>query len=80
MVLARVNIMVLVTGCFMETIAIMMITSPILMPIITSLDFNPVGFGGIMLVNCGARILTPFSGLLLFAVKELALEEMLAWA
>jgi tripartite ATP-independent transporter DctM subunit len=72
MVLLGMNIVVLIMGCFMETIAIMMITLPIFMPIITVLGFNPVWFGVIMLVNCETGMLTPPFGMLLFVMKGVA--------
>ena len=72
MILVGMNIVVLIMGCFMETIAIMMITLPIFMPIITVLGFNPVWFGVIMLVNCETGMLTPPFGMLLFVMKGVA--------
>jgi len=72
MVLLGMNIVVIIMGCFMETIAIMMITLPIFMPIITALGFNPVWFGVIMLVNCETGMLTPPFGMLLFVMKGVA--------
>jgi len=72
MILVGMNIVVLIMGCFMETIAIMMITLPIFMPIITALGFNPVWFGVIMLVNCETGMLTPPFGMLLFVMKGVA--------
>jgi tripartite ATP-independent transporter DctM subunit len=72
MILLGMNIVVIIMGCFMETIAIMMITLPIFMPIITVLGFNPVWFGVIMLVNCETGMLTPPFGMLLFVMKGVA--------
>jgi tripartite ATP-independent transporter DctM subunit len=72
MILVGMNIVVLIMGCFMETIAIMMITLPIFMPIISVLGFNPVWFGVIMLVNCETGMLTPPFGMLLFVMKGVA--------
>lgn len=69
MILLGMNIVVLIMGCFMETIAIMMITLPIFIPIITTLGFDPVWFGVIMLVNCETGMLTPPFGMLLFVMK-----------
>jgi tripartite ATP-independent transporter DctM subunit len=72
MILVGMNIVVLIMGCFMETIAIMMITLPIFMPIITTLGFDPVWFGVIILVNCETGMLTPPFGMLLFVMKGVA--------
>jgi tripartite ATP-independent transporter DctM subunit len=72
MILVGMNIVVIIMGCFMETIAIMMITLPIFMPIITTLGFDPVWFGVIILVNCETGMLTPPFGMLLFVMKGVA--------
>ncbi len=72
MILIGMNIVVLIMGCFMETIAIMMITLPIFMPIINTLGFDPVWFGVIILVNCETGMLTPPFGMLLFVMKGVA--------
>jgi len=72
MVLVGMNAVVLIMGCFMETIAIMMICLPIFMPIITSLGFDPVWFGVLMLINCETGMLTPPFGMLLFVMKGVA--------
>ena len=72
LILVGMNIVVLIMGCFMETIAIMMITLPIFMPIITTLGFDPVWFGVIILVNCETGMLTPPFGMLLFVMKGVA--------
>jgi len=72
MILVGMNIIVLIMGCFMETIAIMMICLPIFMPIITSLGFDPVWFGVLMLINCETGMLTPPFGMLLFVMKGVA--------
>jgi len=72
LILVGMNIVVIIMGCFMETIAIMMITLPIFMPIITTLGFDPVWFGVIILVNCETGMLTPPFGMLLFVMKGVA--------
>ena len=72
LILVGMNIILLVMGCFMETISIMMVTLPIFMPIISSLGFDPVWFGVIMLVNCEVGMLTPPFGMLLFVMKGVA--------
>ena len=63
---------VMVLGCFMEQIAIMLITLPIFMPIVIALKFDPVWFAIIMLVNLETALMTPPFGLLLFVMKGVA--------
>jgi len=64
--------LILVLGCFMEQIAIMLITLPIFMPIVIALKFDPVWFAIIMLVNLETALMTPPFGLLLFVMKGVA--------
>lgn len=63
---------VMVLGCFMEQIAIMLITLPIFMPIVITLNFDPVWFAIVMLVNLETALMTPPFGLLLFVMKGVA--------
>jgi tripartite ATP-independent transporter DctM subunit len=66
------NLIVFFLGCFMDQIAIMLITLPIFMPIINSLGLDPVWFAIIMLVNLETALMTPPFGLLLFIMKGVA--------
>ena len=66
------QVVVLVLGCFMEQIAIMLITLPIFMPLVSKLGFDPIWFGVLMLVNLETALMTPPFGLLLFVIKGVA--------
>ena len=70
-----IQIVILFLGTFMEQIAIMMITLPILMPIVTALGFDPIWFGILMLINLQMALTTPPFGLLLFVIKGVAPPE-----
>jgi TRAP-type C4-dicarboxylate transport system permease large subunit len=63
---------VLVLGCFMEQIAIMLITLPIFMPIIKATGIDPIWFAVITLINLEIGLMTPPFGLLLFVMKGVA--------
>jgi len=65
-------IVVLVLGCFMETVAIMMITLPIYMPVVNALGFNTVWFGVLMLIALETGLITPPFGVTLFVMKGVA--------
>ena len=43
-------VVILILGCFMETVAIMMITIPIYMPVINAFGYNTVWFGVLLLI------------------------------
>jgi tripartite ATP-independent transporter DctM subunit len=65
-------IVVLIMGCFMETVAIMMITIPIYMPVINAFGYNPIWFGIMMLIALEAGLITPPFGVTLFVMKGVA--------
>jgi TRAP-type C4-dicarboxylate transport system permease large subunit len=63
------QLVVLVLGCFMEQIAIMLITLPIFMPIIKVAGIDPIWFAVITLINLEIGLMTPPFGLLLFVMQ-----------
>jgi tripartite ATP-independent transporter DctM subunit len=67
---------VLLMGCFMETVAIMMITIPIFMPVVSAFDFNPIWFGVMMLIALETGLITPPFGVTLFVIKGVAPPEI----
>ena len=67
--LILMQLILLVLGCFMEQIAIMLITLPIFMPIIKSAGIDPIWFAVVCLINLEVALLTPPFGLLLFVMK-----------
>lgn len=64
-----INLLLVFLGCFMETLSIIVITAPILIPIIHTLGWDPVWFGIIMIINMEMALITPPVGLNLFVVK-----------
>jgi tripartite ATP-independent transporter DctM subunit len=69
-------VVVLIMGCFMETVAIMMITIPIYMPVINALGFNKIWFGVMMLIALETGLITPPFGVTLFVMKGVAPPEI----
>lgn len=67
-----INVFLLVAGFFIPPAAIILMTSPILLPIITAVGFDPVWFGIIMTINMEIGLITPPVGLNLFVVKAIA--------
>lgn len=74
MVMFIINVFLLVLGCFMPPVAIILITAPILHPIINGLDFDPIWFGVIVTLNMEAGLITPPVGLNLYIVQGIAPE------
>jgi tripartite ATP-independent transporter DctM subunit len=71
-VLLVLNIALLIAGMFMETIAIMIILVPILIPLLIAAQIDLVHFGIILLVNLTIGQLTPPVGVLLFVAMTIA--------
>lgn len=67
-----INVILLVMGCFLPPFVIIMLTAPLLLPLIKNLGFDPIWFGVIMTVNMEVGCITPPFGLNLFVVKGIA--------
>jgi tripartite ATP-independent transporter DctM subunit len=71
-ILALINAMLLIAGCFMETTAILLIATPTLLPIVLKLGIDPVHFGLMMIINLLIGTITPPFGVILFIVMDIA--------
>ncbi len=69
--LIAVNIILFIMGQFMEPSSVVMIMTPLLLPIAVSLGIDPVHFGIIMVVNMEIGMITPPVGLNLFVASSL---------
>lgn len=65
-VLLLVNLFLIVVGMFFETIAAIIILTPILVPIVTAVGINPIHFGVILTANLAVGFVTPPLGVDLF--------------
>lgn len=72
LVFISINLLLLFLGCFMETIAIIVVTMPILIPIVTSFHWNLIWFGVIVVINMEMALIHPPVGLNLFVVQSVA--------
>ncbi|WP_026498740.1 TRAP transporter large permease [Butyrivibrio sp. WCD2001] len=73
------NLILLVLGCIMDMAPIILIATPILLPIATSIGINPIQFGIMIVLNCGIGLLTPPVGGVLFigsAVGKVRMEKV----
>jgi C4-dicarboxylate transporter DctM subunit len=70
--LLMVNILLLVTGMFMETLAAIIILAPILAPAAILYGIDPIHFGIVMIVNLAVGMVTPPIGVNLFIVCQVA--------
>ena len=62
----------IILGCLMDQIAILILTVPIVLPLIKSLGFDPVWFGVIVVVTAEVGLVTPPVGLNVFVVSRYA--------
>jgi tripartite ATP-independent transporter DctM subunit len=77
--LLLVNILLLVLGLFMDLAPMLLICTPIFMPVILKLGIDPVHFGMIMILNLGIGLITPPVGPTLFtgcAIGKVSMEEV----
>ena len=70
--LILVNILMLLVGCFLDTIAAITILVPILLPVATRYGVDPVHFGLIMTLNLMIGLLHPPLGMVLFVLSRVA--------
>jgi tripartite ATP-independent transporter DctM subunit len=75
-----INVMLLILGCLMDMAPLILICTPILLPVVVNFGVDPVHFGMIMLLNLGIGLLTPPVGSTLFvgcAVGKVTMEEVM---
>ena len=71
-----IDVIILVLGCIMDMAPIILIATPILLPIATSIGIDPIQFGIIVVLNCGIGLLTPPVGAVLFIGSAVAKRPM----
>lgn len=59
----------LVLGCFLDQVAILFLTVPIVLPVITALGFDPIWFGIIVIITAEVGLVTPPVGLNVYVVS-----------
>lgn len=71
-VFAVVVLIYLVGGCFMDTLALITLTVPIIFPVVMALGFDPIWFGVIIVLITDMGVITPPVGLNVYVVKGIA--------
>jgi C4-dicarboxylate transporter, DctM subunit len=71
-VFVGMNLLFLFLGFFIPPVAIILITMPVLFPVITELGFDPIWFGIVMTLNMEMGLITPPVGLNLYVVQGIA--------
>jgi C4-dicarboxylate transporter, DctM subunit len=73
-VLALIMLMYLVLGCLMDAMAMIILTVPILFPVITALGFDPIWFGVIIVMTVELGLIHPPVGMNVFVIKSVVKE------
>ena len=69
-VLALIMLMYLVLGCLMDSLAMVILTVPIIFPVITHLGFDPIWFGIIIVMTVELGLIHPPVGMIVFVIKS----------
>jgi tripartite ATP-independent transporter DctM subunit len=78
-ILLMINVLLLLLGTLMDMAPLILIMTPILLPVATSIGVDPVHFGMIMMVNLGMGLITPPVGAVLFvgaAIGKVPIEQV----
>ncbi|WP_226658866.1 TRAP transporter large permease [Pseudalkalibacillus hwajinpoensis] len=78
-IILLITVLLLLVGCFMDTLAAIIILTPILLPIAVNIGFDPIHFGIIMVVNLAIGFITPPLGVNLFVgsgISGLSIEQL----
>ena len=67
-----INLVLILVGCFMETIAAITILVPVLLPVAVTAGVDPVHFGVIMVLNLMIGLLTPPVGMVLYVLSRVS--------
>jgi len=74
-------IMYLILGCFMDAISLMLLTLPVVYPVMMALGYDPVWFGVVLVLLLEIGLITPPVGMNLFVIQGLAKQPLgiVAW-
>ncbi|MCL4167762.1 UNVERIFIED_CONTAM: hypothetical protein GTU68_032087, partial [Idotea baltica] len=71
-IMAIIVLILLILGMFLEGIAVIVLTVPLFLPVVTQIGVDPIQFGVIMIMCSMVGLLTPPVGMVLFAVSSIA--------
>jgi len=69
-VLALIMLMYLVLGCLMDAMAMIILTVPIIFPVVTALGFDPIWFGVVIVMTVELGLIHPPVGMNVFVIKS----------
>ena len=77
-ILCATMLFLIVIGMFLDIVSVILITTPILLPIVVAAGYDPIWFGVVMIIACEMAVITPPVGLNLYVIKGIAPEISLA--
>lgn len=75
LILLMINLFLLFLGSIMDMAPLILITTPILLPMAVGAGMSPITFGVVMILNCGIGLITPPVGTVLFISSSVAKES-----
>jgi len=75
--MAVINVFLLVAGLFLPPVAVILMTTPILLPIVTQAGFDPYWFAVVLTINLEIGLITPPVGLNLYVINGIVPEVSL---
>jgi len=79
-ILLVLNVLLLILGCFLETLSLMILLVPVLMPLIKTLGIDPVHFGVMFTLNLMIGLITPPVGMSMFIACRIARIQIVEFA
>lgn len=81
-ILIAIMVLLVLLGMLVDAVSLIVVTTPILLPVIQALGYDPLWFGIILVLNLEIAVVTPPVGLNLYALRgvcpELKIEEIIA--
>ena len=71
MFILTINLLLLLLGAILETVSVVLLTTPLILPIMHSLNIDPIWYGVVLTVNMAIALITPPVGMDLYVIKSL---------
>ncbi len=75
-IFAFICILYLILGCFLDAISLMLLTLPVVYPVMTTLGYDPVWFGVVLVLLLEIGLITPPVGMNLFVIQGMARQPL----
>lgn len=71
-IMAAIMIVLIILGCLVDAASLLLVVTPVLVPVVVPLGYDPLWFGVLLVMNLELAVITPPVGLNLFAMKSVA--------